>query len=283
MVLLTWATLQGMEWFLSLFYQRVQHLSPIETAVRFMPNIIAGGALNIITGLIIHLNYTVANLLITSIFPRETQALAGAVYQVMSQLGISIGIAILAVISNSVTDSSPLPDKESPDALLKGYRAVFWACFAMMVLSTLVGAWGLRGWKTINTNHNAPPRPPSQASQADIKFRRLETPSFGDFSLPMPMMGSRPSTHVRASDLTSEVPLPPQCLRVTQLRGKPLPQLPARTTISEVETQRDGDSTMSLDIERGAILHHILRCYARREVDANEVHEVLDEYYFRGV
>ena len=35
-------------------YQKVQHLSPIETAVRYMPNIAAGCALNISTGLIVH-------------------------------------------------------------------------------------------------------------------------------------------------------------------------------------------------------------------------------------
>ena len=76
MVFLSWATLQGMEWFLSLLYvhipipaiflrpsnlacawnsyQNVQHLSPIEAAVRYMPNIAAGSSLNVVTGLIIH-------------------------------------------------------------------------------------------------------------------------------------------------------------------------------------------------------------------------------------
>ena len=89
MVLLTWATLQGMEWFLSLLlvsnshlleradernsYQEVQHLSPIETAVRYIPNVIAGATLNIFTGLIIHRlavnNYVVAISAICSISP----------------------------------------------------------------------------------------------------------------------------------------------------------------------------------------------------------------------
>ncbi|KAL9607586.1 MAG: hypothetical protein Q9167_007512 [Letrouitia subvulpina] len=183
-------------------YQRVQHLSPIETAVRYMPNIVARSTLNILTGLIVHriavnryvvvisglcsvspllmavihvdwswwlagfwvnlllpisvdVNYTVANLLITDIFPKETQALAGAVYQMMSQLGISIGIAVLAVISNTIIDRSSMPDKESPEALMQGFRAVFWTCFVMMVLSTLVGMWGLRGWKEIGMTESS--------------------------------------------------------------------------------------------------------------------------------
>lgn len=86
-------------------------------------------------------NFTAANLMITDIFPADTQALVGAVYQAVSQLGISIGIAVMAVISNAVTDRSSLSDKASPDALMKGFRAVFWTCFAMMVLSTIVAMW----------------------------------------------------------------------------------------------------------------------------------------------
>ena len=113
-----------------------------------------------------------ANLIITDIFPVETQALAGAVYQVVAQIGTSIGIAVMAVVSNAVTDRSPLSDKSSPDALMQGYRAVFWACFAMMVLSTLVGAWGLRGVTMIGKQkHNrmsesqtAPELPPLKIS-----------------------------------------------------------------------------------------------------------------------
>ena len=35
-------------------YQEVQHLSPIETAIRYLPNIAAGSILNILTGLIVH-------------------------------------------------------------------------------------------------------------------------------------------------------------------------------------------------------------------------------------
>ena len=32
---------------------------------------------------------------------------------------------------------------------MQGYRTVFWACFALMVLMTLVGMWGLRAVKKI--------------------------------------------------------------------------------------------------------------------------------------
>ena len=97
-------------------------------------------------------NFTVANLVITDIFPPTTQALAGAVYQTVAQLGISISIAVMAIISNSVTKRSAFTDKGSPEALLDGFRAVFWACLVMMILSTAAGAWGLRGVRSVSTN-----------------------------------------------------------------------------------------------------------------------------------
>ena len=50
----------------------------------------------------------------------------------------------MAVISESVTDGSSSHDKDSPEALMSGYRAAFWACFILMVLTTLIGAIGLR-------------------------------------------------------------------------------------------------------------------------------------------
>lgn len=103
------------------------------------------------TDFFVIVNFTVATLIITDIFPAETQALAGAVYQTVAQLGISTSIAIMAVISNAVTDRSQFGDKDSPEALMKGFRAVFWACLAMMLVSTLAGMWGLRGVKRIGT------------------------------------------------------------------------------------------------------------------------------------
>lgn len=50
----------------------------------------------------------------------------------------------MAVISTAVTSESAFADKSSPEALLAGYRAAFWACFALMVLATLAGGIGLR-------------------------------------------------------------------------------------------------------------------------------------------
>lgn len=69
MVLLSWAVLNGTETILSLLYvfsillqspltyqsfQEVQHLSAIQAALRFLPNVIIGIILNLGTGLLVH-------------------------------------------------------------------------------------------------------------------------------------------------------------------------------------------------------------------------------------
>ena len=93
--------------------------------------------------------FTIANLLITSVFPPKTQGLAGGVFNTVSQVGKSVGLALVAVIAASVTRSSEFSDKQSPRALLQGYRATFWFCFALILTTFIVSAWGLRRVGTV--------------------------------------------------------------------------------------------------------------------------------------
>lgn len=88
--------------------------------------------------------FTVANLIIADSFSPKTQGLAGAVFNTVAQFGTSIGLTIFAIISTSVTGGSSYQDKGSPDALMVGYRAVFWTCFGLLVAATAICAWGLR-------------------------------------------------------------------------------------------------------------------------------------------
>ncbi|KAJ5333014.1 uncharacterized protein N7506_006797 [Penicillium brevicompactum] len=88
--------------------------------------------------------FTIANLIITDAFTPKTQGLAGAVFNVVAQFGTSIGLTIFAIISAGVTQGSVYSDKASPEALMIGYRAVFWTCFALMLAACGVGALGLR-------------------------------------------------------------------------------------------------------------------------------------------
>lgn len=88
--------------------------------------------------------FTVSNLLITSSFPGKTQGLAGGVFNTISQIGKSVGLALVAVIASSVTHESAYVDKKSPDALMTGYRATFFFCFALYIATLVLVAWGLR-------------------------------------------------------------------------------------------------------------------------------------------
>lgn len=82
--------------------------------------------------------------MVSDVFPQRTQALAGAVFNTVSQLGTSIGLAVTSVISATVTADSNAESKKSPAALMAGYRASFWALFAWMVAACIVGGFGLR-------------------------------------------------------------------------------------------------------------------------------------------
>ncbi|KAE8420608.1 major facilitator superfamily domain-containing protein [Aspergillus pseudocaelatus] len=88
--------------------------------------------------------FTVANLIITDAFTPKTQGLAGAVFNVVAQFGTSIGLTIFAIISAGVTQGSSYENKKSPEALMLGYRAVFWTCFGLMMAACCFGSWGLR-------------------------------------------------------------------------------------------------------------------------------------------
>ena len=88
--------------------------------------------------------FTVGILLVSEMFPDRTQALAGAVFNTVAQFGQAIGLALNGVVSNTVTQHSKFTDKDSPDALLTGYRAGFWTCTGWMILACFIGALGLR-------------------------------------------------------------------------------------------------------------------------------------------
>lgn len=191
-VFMTWGVFNAIETFLTLFFQDVQQISPIQTSIRFLPAPITGALANLVMGLLAHkvradwavifaialmslgallmciihpewsywacafpavaLNpigadalFTVSNLVITSVFPARTQALAGGVFNTIAQIGKSVGLATSGVIAATVTAHSNFEDKGSPMALMEGYRAAFWYTFAGSVATALVFTWGLRG------------------------------------------------------------------------------------------------------------------------------------------
>jgi hypothetical protein len=106
----------------------------------------------LLTPLSIDITLTVGTLVVTDVFPARTQALAGAVFNTFSQLGASIGLCVLSVISVNVTKDTA--DTNSPQSLLKGYRASFWALFAWLITACLIGAAGLRKLEKIGAKRN---------------------------------------------------------------------------------------------------------------------------------
>ncbi|KAL6406681.1 hypothetical protein AUP68_09482 [Ilyonectria robusta] len=86
--------------------------------------------------------FTVGLIIISDVFPDDTQALAGAVFNTAAQFGGALGLAILQVISTTVTEKQT--GMEMISALMEGYRASFWTMFAFMILCAAIGTLGLK-------------------------------------------------------------------------------------------------------------------------------------------
>lgn len=98
--------------------------------------------------------FTVGLIVVSESFPERTQALAGAVFNTVGQLGLSLGVGVCQVVALGVAGTGGggghgasgggAFDDEEVGALLRGYRATFWAMFAQMLLCTAVAVIGLR-------------------------------------------------------------------------------------------------------------------------------------------
>lgn len=88
--------------------------------------------------------FTVANLLITSVFPPQTHGLAGGVFNTIANIGNSVGLAVTAVVASSVTMAEKGKGETATEMLMDGYRATFWLCFGANVLVLGVIGFGLR-------------------------------------------------------------------------------------------------------------------------------------------
>ncbi|CAN6675092.1 low affinity ammonium transporter [Trichomonascus vanleenenianus] len=93
------------------------------------------------------LMYTIANLVITSAFPIGTQALAGGVFNMLAQIGKSVGIATSALISEQVRGQ--MHNVSTKEALLLGYKAGWWYNCSLGFVSLAISYWGLRSVKRL--------------------------------------------------------------------------------------------------------------------------------------
>ncbi|UKZ68813.1 uncharacterized protein TrAtP1_009832 [Trichoderma atroviride] len=108
----------------------------------------------ILTPLSCDILFTVGLLVVSDVFPAHMQALSGAVFNTCAQLGTAIGLTVTSLIATSVTNSSSDADKESPSALMDGYRAVFWTMFAAMALTCVLSVLGLRTVKQLGVKRD---------------------------------------------------------------------------------------------------------------------------------
>lgn len=92
--------------------------------------------------------FTVSNIVISEAFPDDVQSLAGGVFNEISQIGNSVGLAITAAVAASVTAQEP-PTEDRTGALMEGYRMSLWTIFAATVIVLLVTSTGLRKAGTI--------------------------------------------------------------------------------------------------------------------------------------
>ncbi|RDH26747.1 MFS general substrate transporter [Aspergillus welwitschiae] len=88
--------------------------------------------------------YTISNLVMTASLPQERHGIAGGVYNTIAQIGRSFGLTTSTIVANLVTDKYPGSEHDSPLALLDGYRAAFWYCFAANLVTLCVVGLGLR-------------------------------------------------------------------------------------------------------------------------------------------
>ena len=93
--------------------------------------------------------YPVGNLHIASTFSKDSQSLAGGVFNVATRIGTSLGLAITSSIATSVSEKynklHPELEGNSPEVLMVGFRVAGWTCFAAASLSFVIGVFGLRG------------------------------------------------------------------------------------------------------------------------------------------
>lgn len=86
--------------------------------------------------------YTVSNLLVIQSFKDEDHGLAGGVFNTIAQVGKSIGIAMIAVVTSTVTEANSSSGHDS--SLEKGYHAGFWFVLGLYVVALFVSLFGLR-------------------------------------------------------------------------------------------------------------------------------------------
>ncbi|KAH7324870.1 major facilitator superfamily transporter [Stachybotrys elegans] len=193
-VFFCWASLNAVEYFITLYFQEVEGVSALQSSLRFIPHPVAGAIVNVCTAWLISrvrlqtlmvtsaaitvippvlmatisigdnywfapfwalllspinpdVLFTASNLVISEAFPPELQNLAGGVFNQVSQIANSVGLAATAAIAASVTEHSDIANDEI--ARMEGYRAAFWTVFAATAVVLAISLVGFRQAGTV--------------------------------------------------------------------------------------------------------------------------------------
>jgi len=90
--------------------------------------------------------FTVGLIIVSEVFPDDTQALAGAVFNTAAQLGSALGLVVMQVVSGLVTKKAVHEGAREggQDSLMAGFSASFWTMFAFMMACGFIGGVGMR-------------------------------------------------------------------------------------------------------------------------------------------
>jgi hypothetical protein len=88
--------------------------------------------------------YPCIGLFTTQSLPRKDQGVAGAMFQTVASIGRAMFLPITAAIQASAQMKEIRNGESQRHALLQGFRAAEWFCFACMAVSLLMTIFGLR-------------------------------------------------------------------------------------------------------------------------------------------
>ncbi|KAG8680445.1 hypothetical protein FRC09_018225, partial [Ceratobasidium sp. 395] len=118
--------------------------------------------------------YSVLNLHICNGVDIHNQALAGALFNVVTRVGTSVGLAVTSAVSTTIqrlaAKHENSTDLTGPRALMPGYRAAAWVCFGMAIISVIISLLRLSDMEIIKyteANEDLEPRT-SLAVEMDV-------------------------------------------------------------------------------------------------------------------
>lgn len=103
--------------------------------------------------------FTIGLIIVSSNFPKEMQALAGAIFSTVGLFGHSFGIGMCQLVAIGVMGRKGEREEGNEggeaahsgafagydgSAMLDGFRAAFWMQFACMIATALLAVYGLR-------------------------------------------------------------------------------------------------------------------------------------------